>query len=98
MLQSEGDDSSVFSTYGFTFLLIAVLVGLFVYKVRKSRNRVKLHVPPRNVQTEELYERRQSPAPARPSELPGARERRVVSESTPLAEKAAQVEKSAFGA
>ena len=98
MLQSEGDDSSVFSTYGFTFLLIAVLVGLFVYKVRKSRNRVKLHVPPRNVQTEGLFERRQSPPPARTSELPGTRERRVVSESTPAVEKAAQIEKSAFGA
>ena len=99
MLQSEADDSSSFWTFGIPALLIAVLVGLLVYKVRKSRNAVNEQASPRNVQPQELFERRQSPAPARPSDLLGGKDRRApVSETKPAAEKAAQAEKSAFGA
>jgi HEAT repeat protein len=97
MLQSEADDSSSFWTFGIPALLIALLVGLLVYKVWKSHNALKEYIPP-PVQPDQLYERRQSPAPARPSELPGGRERRAVSESAPAVEKAAQAEQSAFGA
>jgi len=97
MLQSEADDSSSFWTFGIPALLIALLVGLLFYKVRKSRNEANLHLPP-PVQTGELYERRQSPAPARPSELPGGKDRRAPSDNPPAAEKAAQAEQSAFGA
>jgi HEAT repeat protein len=98
ILQSEADDSSSFWTFGIPALLIAVLVGLLVYKVRKSRNAAKDQVPA-PVQPQELFERRQSPAPARAAELPAGKDRRAPgSEATPAAEKAAQAEKSAFGA
>ena len=98
ILQSEADDSSSFWTFGIPALLIAVLVGLLVYKVRKSRN--WREYAPAPVQPQELFERRQSPAPARPSELPGGKDRRTPVSEVPqaAAEKAAQAEKSAFGA
>jgi HEAT repeat protein len=96
MLQSEADDSSSFWTFGIPALLIALLIGLMVYKVRKAHNAVKEHVSP--VQPQELFERRQVPAPARPSELPGGRDRRALGDNPPAAEKAAQAEQSAFGA
>ena len=99
MLQSEADDSSSFWTFGIPALLMAFLIGLLVYKVRKSRNAGFEDVPLRTVQSEGLYERRQTPAPARPSELPGGKDRRApVSEAPQAAEKAAEAEKSAFGA
>jgi HEAT repeat protein len=96
MLQAEADDSSWFWTFGIPALLIMLLIGLLVYKVKKTHNAFKVHVSP-PVQPGELFERRQSPAPARPSELPGGRDRRAASESV-VVEKAAQAEQSAFGA
>lgn len=99
ILQAEADDSSGFPTYAITFLLVALLVGLLIYKVKKSWKPVKVHVPPRKAQADDLYERRQTAAPSRSVDLPAGKDRRVpVIEGVQAAEKSAQVEKSAFGA
>lgn len=102
-MQSAAEDSSIFSMFNLTLLLVAVLMGLFGFKYLRSRKSPKVENAANKPQVapapaDELYERRRTQAAPAKELAPGKDRRTPVIEGAQVWEKPVQPAPSAFGA